>query len=1537
MVATLSLLQVVLSLTVCACRSDDLSAALEDKNPASKEIGLLQLKKSDFTLDEKTVFKFPVNKNGEQKFIDIAKEIGTNRSEDFGTELLGMELINEIDNIIKEYPQSANKRMIQLWFEGDSENNVTCRFLAEVLNKIGMTDLANDMKTTCEHHNVLDERYIPRTVKRYSHKLSEKYEKEPIIETTLFLPKKLRGRKITYVDLEMEEKGVSISLQELFYNIQTGMRILFLGRPGVGKTTVTRHITKMLLESGLFHLVVKIHLSNVNESGNLENLLSVEADESFTSKPKKLQRISEFIQTTAGKGICFLLDGYDEYYPRSTYVNGLLTGNNLKKSVVILTSRPSAVDEIKDDFDRKVEIIGFGNDSVQTYLRQLQLPDAKYQFINDYLSNHPNVRQLCYLPLHLSMLVYVAVLTENDDALSLGDTETQLYSNFLCLTIRQYQEIRHEENVTSLTECFKDVHKKTDLCIIFRRIYQVSFEGLMPSARKNALKSTSFVGLPDSSNIPAKLEQLSLFKVVPIDDRSGVGLFKYYYSHPTFQEFFAAFHLTTLPKREQLKYIRYYWMHEVYKFFLGLIGEKLNYDSEFSEYLSQTFVNFSSEILSTYQNQELYLMKCSHEIGRNTSFVPLLQAAGVITKSNSVSVNTFYNHDCWYIGYALLQSSFDTVTIDKHNELALCISFITNYLKHERGISDRVNVEKLALGRYSEGYWPWFTEKEDRSSFSILMNFLPKFKKKLEQLELTFMKFEDNESVLSLVETLQSFEKLSSLALSAHVNVIKDGSVEIALKKLPFLNHLELGVINRHDDNTSIPDNLLEFKNLTNINSLTLALSWNKSLVNVNMTALVGGLEYLTNLERLCVRIILYEGFRVYGATELLQGIKRLSISELTLALDLCWDHGLGNVSVKELTTVLSNMTILRNLSLCIDFSFSGIRGNTGVTELSEGLKSLVNLQELYLMLRWELQMDESIDEGTEAIANALKQLNSLKVLKLDLSLNGSINEIASLFPFLPQLQEVQLNWSNIHNKTNASILLGGIKHLKLLKKLVLSRTKICDKDVTSLVDALKHLNVSTLDLSYNEIGDAGLKLLANAIESGYLSSLEALILAENAFSEVGAEILSQKVVNLQKLSTFDLGLRQGRYSALAMTQIYQLRARQQSEMKQHNESHTPLTLADIRTRVTAFVLKYKVVAAAFILGGLVIAIVTVHGKYASTVKYNASQTKDVFELVRSPDSTALNALSQCSASVLWKLRTGNNLDGRGTVIAILDSAVDLQYPTLQGKCISPVDCISWPVKFTEHGTLCTVVAIGSCVEIDEISLPEGVAPEANCIAYRVAENNLCDSRAILNALDDIEKKIKHENIPVDVVSISHDIPDRHNEISEKISKLTESKVVFVAAAGNSGRYQPRLCFPARLDCVISVGALDRNGKKCKFNFPGHIDAFAPGEDISFAQKIHAGTSFATPAIGGLVLLLKQRAKEIGPPACDYIHRVEILKKIFDEDMVVTCDEAGEKVFAPEEFFEQVTSGDRDLNKIVEKHLKAEKRKQRNESSMEID
>lgn len=196
-----------------------------------------------------------------------------------------------------------------------------------------------------------------------------------------------------------------------------------------------------------------------------------------------------------------------------------------------------------------------------------------------------------------------------------------------------------------------------------------------------------------------------------------------------------------------------------------------------------------------------------------------------------------------------------------------------------------------------------------------------------------------------------------------------------------------------HDDDTAIPGNLLEFRNLHQVQFLTLHTGWDKALVDVNITALIGGLQYLTGLKRLNLRLRLFDGFRANGATELFQGLEKLSsVNDLTLHLNVCEYGGLGNVTTKELTTALRNLSsLLKNVNLCI----SGIQGPSGVIELAE---ELTELHTLSLQLRWELRANDTFDEATIALANGIKNLHNLRTLDLSLEQNyHGINEVVSI------------------------------------------------------------------------------------------------------------------------------------------------------------------------------------------------------------------------------------------------------------------------------------------------------------------------------------------------------------------------------------------------------------------------------------------------------------------------------------------------------------------------------------------------------------
>lgn len=240
----------------------------------------------------------------------------------------------------------------------------------------------------------------------------------------------------------------------------------------------------------------------------------------------------------------------------------------------------------------------------------------------------------------------------------------------------------------------------------------------------------------------------------------------------------------------------------------------------------------------------------------------------------------------------------------------------------------------------------------------------------------------------------------------------------------------------------------------------------------------------------------------------------------------------------------------------------------------------------------------------------------------------------------------------------------------------------------------------------------------------------------------------------------------------------------------------------------------------------------------------------------------------------------GHKLNGSKTAIAILDTKI---FDTCHVNCHCAINCCGEELTPGLHGSICATIA--ACSRDDNYFL-RGVAPHAEVDMYEIAKcdndsNTQLVTNGILVALRQIIENI--ESRKVDVVSISYEIPEDDRvimtQISAKIAELTDKRVVVVAAAGNKGLYDTDAASPAFFSNVISVGSFDRNGDPSKFNpNADKIDVYAPGE-LTFDKEIR-GTSYAAPAIGGIVLLLKQLANEIGSPVIENIHRVNVLKTI---------------------------------------------------------
>jgi len=331
-----------------------------------------------------------------------------------------------------------------------------------------------------------------------------------------------------------------LSLDVIANNITDGSKVLMSGRPGVGKTTLLRHIAKEWAEGHFlqkFSLVILLPLGDIDSSRitDLESMLKYRSpDQDTASVVRELGR-------TSGKGICFLLDALNDYTPQTPenddYVYKLIKGVvTLAKAAMIVTSRVN--DLISEQhFTRKIVVVGYSEHQIEQYINAL--PHHVANKLSKYLNFHTNVKDLCYLPLHLAIVTYLAFQSEE---ISLGlDTDTRIYHMFVNLTLRC--KYREEED-------FNGIHSQA-----FSTISKASFQSI-PSGFDSVIPFVHGLQSLNHHILNWKGRTGSFDILSKNSRREGSDIVESFnFSHHTFQYFFDAHHLTTLPYEEQIEII----------------------------------------------------------------------------------------------------------------------------------------------------------------------------------------------------------------------------------------------------------------------------------------------------------------------------------------------------------------------------------------------------------------------------------------------------------------------------------------------------------------------------------------------------------------------------------------------------------------------------------------------------------------------------------------------------------------------------------------------------------------------------------------------------------------------------------------------------------------------------------------------------------------------------------------------------------------------------------------------------------------------
>ena len=216
-------------------------------------------------------------------------------------------------------------------------------------------------------------------------------------------------------------------------------RILIEGAPGIGKTVLAKEIAYQWAANEILTEIKIVFLLYLRDP-QLQSITTTKQLVKYMSMGclhgEKITTLVEYLVNTQGQQLCIVMDGFDEYpntLQENSFIVDIINRTVLPDATVVVTSRPTATVSLHSQVDRRIDILGLPKEEREKYISQvLSSSENKKVELEGHLKRHPIINGLCFVPLHLAVLLYLFQQG------CLPETLTEMNESFILHTIYRH-------------------------------------------------------------------------------------------------------------------------------------------------------------------------------------------------------------------------------------------------------------------------------------------------------------------------------------------------------------------------------------------------------------------------------------------------------------------------------------------------------------------------------------------------------------------------------------------------------------------------------------------------------------------------------------------------------------------------------------------------------------------------------------------------------------------------------------------------------------------------------------------------------------------------------------------------------------------------------------------------------------------------------------------------------------------------------------------------------------------------------------------